>query len=314
MPYKRNPDGSAELSGKINEWAAEFRRWYSQDFKDNNKIDFGNYSVLLIMMFIGYAKAKWEKGFFTGSKVAAIDKMIQKNPDGSLRLTDTYAALDYLAENLKTEDRIKWSEEIRKKLVLQFRDLSAQPPKKEDVANNVQGITVRHAIQEAVKTINDSEWQIAFLSNTGVPSSVTSHHFLNKPKDVMMLSNGLAGQWVVEFFKDKPLIIFHEGREGKSYPFRRFIVTIHGATELPESSLGVPERLNPLYPDFIESIDAARSLAISENKIRFDALSVASDVRSNGACFWRFRFYDLSNGNIVNKICISGDGKNVCAW
>jgi hypothetical protein len=315
MPYKKNQDGSAELTGKIYEWASEFKKWYALDFENNPKIDFGNYSILLIMMFIDYAKNKWENGFLTKSKVKIIDKMITKNSNGSVTLTDPYFTLDFLAENLTLEDRVKWSKEIRNKIIQKFKVLPDQQTLKKDIiVDSLQSVSAIQAVQEAIKTINNSEWQIAFLSNSGVTSTVTSQHFLNNAQSALMLSNGLAGQWVVGFFKDSPLIIYRNGQEGKSYPFRRVTVTVHGASELPEGSMGVPNRLAPLDINFIRNMDSARSLAILENKIQYDALSIASDVRSNGDCFWRFRFYDFHIDNIVNKICISGDGKSVCYW
>ena len=320
MPYKRNQDGSAELTGKISEWATDFKKWYAQDFENNPKIDFGNYSILLIIMFIKPAKEKWQNGFFTKSKVKSIDNLIQKNPNGSLTLTNPYIVLDFLAENLTSDDRIKWSQEIRSKIIKQFNVVPEQQPKKnEAIVNkeasvNMQCVTAAQAVQSAINTINNSEWQIAFLSNTGVTSSVTSQQFSHNEINALMLPNGQAGQWVVEFFKDSPVGIERNGQVGKSYPFRRVLVTINGASELPESSMGVPNKLVPLEFRYINSIDSARTLAIFESKIRFDAISISSDVRSNGDSFWRFRFYDLQSRSIVHKVCVSGDGINICTW
>lgn len=189
-------------------------------------------------------------------------------------------------------------------------DLSGDTEINNQKAGDLNRITAADAVKSALQYINNSEWEIAFLSNTGIPSSVTSSH-IQSAADGLMLSNGHAGQWVVEFFKDSPTIIKNNGKEGNSYPFRRLLVTAKGVEELPESDLGVPNRLAQLKSEYIDAFDKALKLAISDSKERFDIISASSDVRSSGECFWRFRFYDLQSGNIVNQINTSGDGKRI---
>lgn len=315
MPYKKNQDGTMNCTGKIAEWITDFEKWYSQDAKNSN-VPMGNYSYWMTFNYGILAKKKWENGIFTKGKIKIIDSMITKHNDGSLTINEPFLFLDFLAENLKTEDRISWSQDLRNKFIKEIGlKNEQQKSKQESLKNNpnsekMKPITVWQAILKANLKINNSEWKIAFLSNTGVTSSVSSNHFSSADK-ALMLPNGQAGQWILEYFRDSPIILSDEGR---SYPFRRMLVTSNGASELPESNLSVRNKIEELDSEFLKKIDLARELAISKNDKQFDVISAYSDVRSNGACFWKFRFYDLQNGNIVNKICISSDGISVCEW
>jgi len=181
-------------------------------------------------------------------------------------------------------------------------------PQENVEVNAVQRIKASVAIRKAINIINNPKWRIAYISNTGVTGSVTSNK-INKLQDGLMLQDGSAGQWVIEFFEDAPIKIVDGNREGKSYPFRKFIITANDITELPESKLNVSNKLPELNKGYLDAMELALKLAIEKNKEKFDVISVASDVISNGDCYWFFRFYDISGDNISNKIIVSGDGK-----
>jgi hypothetical protein len=166
------------------------------------------------------------------------------------------------------------------------------------------------AVTMGRNAIPGNEWKLAFLSNTGVTDSATSKKF-NSPAPALMQSDGTAGQWVLEYFKDTPTPVEHDGQKGQSYPVRRLIVTIGETSELPEASLGVPTKLAPLSDACLAGIDPGRKRALAQNKAAFDVMSAASNVKSSGECSWTFTFYNLKSGGPVNRITVSGDGKTV---
>lgn len=174
-------------------------------------------------------------------------------------------------------------------------------------------LTGKQAIDAARKIVKGSEWQIAFLSNTGVTQSYSTEK-LKSAREALMKKDGKAGQWVVEFYKNSPKDINEGGRKGVAYPLRAFLVTSNSASEMPTSVIKVPKQLPPLKSDYINNLDKALGLAIKQVKIKFDVCSVASDVRSDGTTSWRFRFYDMSKENIIAKVNISGDGNGVLGW
>ncbi len=182
---------------------------------------------------------------------------------------------------------------------------SSQPPK---VSVNTPRLSAAQAIEKAKSVVNTPDWQVAFVSNTGVTSPVTSGDF-NNAEEGLMLPDGTAGQWVIEFFKDSPKTISEGGRTGKSYPLRRVLVTSQKVSELPKSDLAVPEKLVAIKPEYISMIEKARQFATSNSKEKFDVMSVSSNVKSNGEASWEFRFYDTKSGEAVNSITVSGDGK-----
>lgn len=177
-------------------------------------------------------------------------------------------------------------------------------------AKNPPRLSAAQAIESARKRVPGSDWQLAFLSNTGVPSSVTSQQMAG-PEQGLMTRDGKAGQWVVEFFKDTPKAVSEGGRTGKSYPFKRVLVTATSAEELADSSLTVPQNLSSLKPEYVSALDTARNTAMSNAKDNIDILSVASDVKSDGTTTWVFRLYTLKNQDTFEKVTVSGDGKKV---
>lgn len=174
----------------------------------------------------------------------------------------------------------------------------------------IQKIDASEAIVKAKKSVRERGWQIAFVSNTGVTDSVTASS-IRSPQEALMDANGKAGQWVVEFFKDTPKSISQGGKKGKAYPLRRVLVTAMEVSDLPDTELGVPNTLPKLDDRYIASIERATKLAMSKVSGKYDLMSIASDVRSSGMCNWVFRFYNAKRGNVVGKIAISGDGRNV---
>lgn len=173
-------------------------------------------------------------------------------------------------------------------------------------------ISAHDALRSSINAVADTQWQLATLSNLGVSSSVYSGE---DPSEELMTPDGLAGQWVAEFFKDLPTRV-KEGTETRtSYPFRRFLVKGATAMELPESDLTVPNVLKPLPAGCLAGLDDARRRALLEVKGKeFDLISVYSWVTAWGACAWHFRFYSLPSRDVVAKVRISGDGKTVLDW
>jgi hypothetical protein len=147
-------------------------------------------------------------------------------------------------------------------------------------------------------------WKLAFVSNTGVTQSVTAH---GGGASALMDAQGKAGQWVFEFYDDKPTPIEEDGRKGTSYPFKTAAVTPDGVSWLPDTDLKVPKKLAELSGAALTGIDKARDVAAGK-VAKFDLMSVASDVNSDGKCIWRFRFYDLKSGEVVSKVGVGADG------
>jgi hypothetical protein len=173
----------------------------------------------------------------------------------------------------------------------------------------VSKITAPEAITKANQAIGNSEWKLAFVSNTGVAGGSVMSKDMNSPKEGLMDADGKAGQWVLEYFKDPPMTISEGGRTGKKYSLRRILVTAGKTSESPEAEIGVPEKLVALGQGNLDGLDAARKLATSQVKVKFDVASVGSNTKSNGETTWTFRFYDLKSGDVVENITTSGDGK-----
>ena len=173
-------------------------------------------------------------------------------------------------------------------------------------------ITAKLAVARARKALASSAWQVAFLSNSGVTQQVLSQD----PDNGLMHPDGTAGQWVVETFKNSPKPYRENGQTKTSYPFQVVDVSAGGAELLPASDDGivVPQVLPTLKPQYLDGLDGARKLAMQQVHTKFDVLSASSDVRSDGSCRWRFRFYDLKQQIMVGKVCVSGDGTRTLAW
>lgn len=112
MPYKVTDQGTMEFSGKIVEWMKDFQKWYTQDCGSESKIEFLTYIQYATMIYGSLAKGKWQDGFFTKSKARTLDSYLKTDKNGNIIL-DTYLTLDFLAENLNSDDRNQWSQQCR---------------------------------------------------------------------------------------------------------------------------------------------------------------------------------------------------------
>ena len=180
-----------------------------------------------------------------------------------------------------------------------------QQPETKEGWTSTSRISASSAVIRVKTSVTKEGWNLSFVSNTGVTESATSERFQG-PGDALALSDGNAGQWIVEVFKDTPTAVSEGGRTGNSYPLRRFIVTARGGEKLPQGDIFVPTKLVSLTDESFGALDQARGIALKENKSSFDVMSMNSDVRSSGECFWRFKFYDLKSGEIVGKVAVSG--------
>lgn len=111
MPYRKLQDGQMEFTGKCFEWLVDFEKWHKQDLGDTPKIEFPIYLQHLLLFYISFAKEKWKNSIFSKSKIITLESIATKYSNGFL--TDVIATLDFLAENLKSEDRINNSQKIR---------------------------------------------------------------------------------------------------------------------------------------------------------------------------------------------------------
>lgn len=175
----------------------------------------------------------------------------------------------------------------------------------------VARVAMEPALKAANESVGDAAWKLVYVSNTGVAGGSVSG-FGRKPGDSLMLADGAAGQWVFEYFLDKPEAVSEGGRTGWVYPYRRVVVSGDGeASELPEMTMGGPNKMVPLSEACRRGLDPARKLAIADAKVDFDVMSVAAFVPSDRPCAWAFRLYDPEKGDIVAKRLVAGDGSRV---
>jgi hypothetical protein len=165
----------------------------------------------------------------------------------------------------------------------------------------VQRLSISEAKEKAVPP---SGWKLAFVSNTGVTQPVGGG------ASALMDAQGKAGQWVFEYYNDKPTPVEEDGKKGLSYPFKAAVVKPEGVSWLPDTDLAVPKKLAELGGETLATLEQARNVAAGKVS-KFDMMSVASDVNSAGTCVWRFRFYDLKSGEVVGKVGVGSDEKIV---
>jgi len=120
MPYRQTNQGKMEFSGKIADWMRDFQKWYTQDCGNNAQIPFLTYAQYITLFYSGLAKAKWQDGFFSKSKAKTLDNFVTKTPKGNISV-DIYANLDFLAENLSSEERNQWSQHCRNEFLKIFK-------------------------------------------------------------------------------------------------------------------------------------------------------------------------------------------------
>jgi hypothetical protein len=157
------------------------------------------------------------------------------------------------------------------------------------------------------------QWQLAFLSNTGVVASVVSPQISN-PTDGLMRLDGTAGQWVVEVYSGEPQVVSDGERTGYAYDFRQILVTRKEGAVAVDSvktwAFTVPLSRCPLPHRLLDVYEEARALAIRCATVDFCVMSVALD-RPKGGPEWCFRFYGLEDLLLVLRV--SGDGMRVIA-
>jgi hypothetical protein len=171
--------------------------------------------------------------------------------------------------------------------------------------------TAADALRLAGAALGDerSDWQFAFLSNTGVVRSVTSKY--RTGADGLMRVDGTAGQWVVEMCGLKGTPITEGDKSGYEYDYRQILVTREEGAVLVHSGkcvFTVPLSLCPLPPQLSKAYQWALALALRTVSVDFEVLSVAH-TRHRGGLRWCFRFYDSED--IVQKIWVAGDGSRV---
>ena len=80
---------------------------------NNHYARFAPGTVNIFRSMLGLPKAKWQDSLFNKSKARTLDSFVSQT-DEDIRV-DIYKTLDFLAENLKTEERVKWSQQCRDK-------------------------------------------------------------------------------------------------------------------------------------------------------------------------------------------------------
>lgn len=116
MPYRKTNQGTIEFSGKIAIWMQDFQKWYQQDCGANSLINLFTYVQHLTLFYSTLAKGKWQNGIFTKGKVKTLDGFLTTMPDGNISV-DIYATLDFLAEELSSDERNQWSQHCRNEFI-----------------------------------------------------------------------------------------------------------------------------------------------------------------------------------------------------
>jgi hypothetical protein len=173
------------------------------------------------------------------------------------------------------------------------------------------GLTAEQALSMAIEKLKaageDQEWQVGYISNTGVIRTALSAK--NKtPEAGLMRSDGRAGQWVFELFGPNPTPVSDGTREGYSYPFRQLLCTTDGvvnASFIDRIILTSPLARSPLPRNLINAYENARMLAIKAAGPHFRLMSVAVS-RAAPEAQWHFRFYDTQD--MITNIVVSADG------
>ncbi len=179
-----------------------------------------------------------------------------------------------------------------------------------DKENEMTGISITETLIKTWEELDASEWEVAFISNTGVTQSYTAEG-IRSPMEALLSPDGKAGQWVVELYKDEPEPFSDGEREGIGYPFQTVLVTSQSVSLLPETTLGVPTQLVPLKKEYIEAFPQALKSAVENLNIEYDRISVLSNFMATGEFNWVFRFYDISKQQIIALVLVSGDGQNI---
>lgn len=178
-----------------------------------------------------------------------------------------------------------------------------------------RGLTAAEAVGMAYSLLSEQEpscqWQLAFLSNTGVVRPAVSP-VVGSAGKALMHHDGTAGQWVVEMCGTNVTRITEAGRTGYRYDYRRIMCTVQGAAVDNEDErhlvMTSPLAASPIPGKWLEACDRARKAAARAVEVPYALISVALGRPPSGAS-WFFRFY--GGGEIVAKASVSADGERV---
>jgi hypothetical protein len=173
------------------------------------------------------------------------------------------------------------------------------------------GLTAGQALSGVIEKLKgtgeEENWQIGYISNTGVARTALSAE--NKtPEAGLMRPDGKAGQWIFELFGLSPTPVSDGTREGWAYPFRQLLCTTGGVVNvdpIDRMILTSPLARSPLPQNLMSAYENARTFAVKVAGQDFRLMS-AGLSRSAPESQWHFRFYD--SGDIIAKVVISADG------
>jgi hypothetical protein len=177
-------------------------------------------------------------------------------------------------------------------------------------------LTARDALVKATKLLveqhGDRQWQLAFLSNTGMTEKVLGQS-ISDPADALTTRAGWAGQWVVEVCGAQAIPVREGGRSGFAYDYRKILCTASGAVDIsPYDQIAMPRQLAetpiPGVDPLVEVLDRARETAIRRVGNEFTTLSVVL-ARTPPAATWHFRFH--RGHDPVADVVVSVDGTTV---
>jgi hypothetical protein len=180
------------------------------------------------------------------------------------------------------------------------------------ISQAIPGITALQAVVLARRAAQPPKWHLGYFSSLGVTRTVMSDLFQQR-SEALMLPNGIAGQWVAEFFMPIAQASSAARLDGL-HRLRSVIVTSDGAYPLPDQMIELPADPPRLGVDALHGLGAARQLAIRHARGHFDLVSVASLPQADGRCDWGFTFYRLDRQDPgamqeLGKLQVSSDGK-----
>lgn len=173
------------------------------------------------------------------------------------------------------------------------------------------GLTASRAFSKVIEQLTAAgqtqDWQVGYVSNTGVTRTVTARE-MKGPEEGLMKPDGTAGQWVFELLGMKWELVSDGTRQGHAYPFRQYLCTAEGITDISNIDRLIctsPMERSPIPRDLIDGLERARTFAIKAAGSNFRLMSAALS-RYPPEAYWHFRFYD--NQEITAKVVISADG------